>query len=86
VARADPTIFYPDPIATTVLLLVITFGGLALHRQAMRTLVGQRDERAVTAAAKNEMNLIFVAVPVTSTGPCNWRILLLMRRLDPMAW
>ena len=34
-----------------ILILVIAFGGLSLHRQAMRTLVGERDERAVRAAA-----------------------------------
>lgn len=34
-----------------VLLVVIAFGSLALHQRAMRTLVGERDERAVRAAA-----------------------------------
>ncbi|NUM46237.1 MAG: hypothetical protein HUU38_16160 [Anaerolineales bacterium] len=35
----------------SVLLLFIAFGGLSLHRQAMRMMVGERDERAVRAAA-----------------------------------
>jgi signal transduction histidine kinase len=35
----------------SVLLVVIAFGGLSLHRQAMRGMVGERDERAVRAAA-----------------------------------
>ncbi|MGB3715142.1 MAG: hypothetical protein WA996_12000, partial [Candidatus Promineifilaceae bacterium] len=36
----------------TVLLVGIAFGSLALHQQAMRSLVGERDERATRAAAK----------------------------------
>jgi signal transduction histidine kinase len=35
----------------TVLLAGIAFGSLALHQQAMRALVGERDERATRAAA-----------------------------------
>jgi len=35
----------------TLLLLVITFGSLSLHQRAMRTMVGERDERATRAAA-----------------------------------
>jgi signal transduction histidine kinase len=35
----------------TILLVGITFGSLALHQRAMRTLVGERDERAVRGAA-----------------------------------
>ena len=35
----------------TALLLAIAFGGLGLHQQAMRTMVGERDERATRAAA-----------------------------------
>ena len=42
----------------TVLVLVIAFGSLAIHQNAMRTLVGERDERAVrTAAAALEEQL-----------------------------
>ncbi len=36
----------------TALLLAITFGSLSLHQKAMRMLVGERDERAVRAAAR----------------------------------
>jgi len=46
-----PQLFILVILPLTVLLLAVTFGGLDLHRQAMRTLVGQRDERAVKAAA-----------------------------------
>src|SRR5512139_4121776 len=35
----------------TVLVLVITFGSLALHQNSMRVLVGERDERATRSAA-----------------------------------
>lgn len=35
----------------TLLLLVIAFGSVALHQQDMRSLVGERDERAVQSAA-----------------------------------
>jgi len=35
----------------TVLLLVITFGSLALHQSSMRDLVGERNERATRSAA-----------------------------------
>ncbi len=35
----------------TLLLAVIAFGGLSLHQQAMRRMVGERDERATRAAA-----------------------------------
>lgn len=43
-------IFFILPL--TVLLLMVTFGGLRLHQQAMRVLVAERDERAVRAAAQ----------------------------------
>lgn len=35
----------------TILTLVITFGSLALHQRAMRSMVGDRDQRAVETAA-----------------------------------
>jgi signal transduction histidine kinase len=35
----------------TLLLVVITFGSISIHQNAMRSLVGERDERAVNAAA-----------------------------------
>ena len=42
----------------TGLVLVIAFGSLTVHQKAMRTLVGERDERAVrTAAAALEEQL-----------------------------
>lgn len=35
----------------TLLLVAITFGSISVHQKAMRTLVGERDERAVYSAA-----------------------------------
>ena len=35
----------------TGILLLITFGSLSLHQDAMRTLVGERDARAARTAA-----------------------------------
>jgi hypothetical protein len=35
----------------TLILLVVTFGSIAVHQNAMRTMVGERDERAVSTAA-----------------------------------
>jgi signal transduction histidine kinase len=35
----------------TVILLVITFGSLTVHQQAMRSMVGERDARLVSSAA-----------------------------------
>ena len=35
----------------TLLLVAITFGSLSIHQQAMRTMVGERDARAVRTAA-----------------------------------
>src|SRR5512135_2877596 len=35
----------------TLLLVAITFGSISVHQKAMRTLVGERDERAVFSAA-----------------------------------
>ena len=37
----------------TGILLLITFGSLSLHQDAMRTLVGERDERAARTAASS---------------------------------
>ena len=34
-----------------VLLVIVAFGSVALHQEAMRSLVGERDERATRAAA-----------------------------------
>jgi len=36
----------------TVILLVITFGSIAVHQQAMRSMVGERDARLVSTAAR----------------------------------
>ncbi|HZD55571.1 MAG TPA: ATP-binding protein [Anaerolineales bacterium] len=46
-----PQLFLIVILPLTALLLAIAFGGLYLHRQAMRRLVGERDERAARAAA-----------------------------------
>ena len=46
-----PQLFVIVILPLTALLLAIAFGGLYLHRQAMRRLVGERDERAARAAA-----------------------------------
>ena len=56
----------------TLLLLLIAFGSVSLHQRDMRALVGERDERAVQAAAAamaselhhraaNIMNLVALA-------------------------
>lgn len=46
-----PQLFAIIILPITILLLAIAFGGIYFHRQAMRNLVGQRDERAARAAA-----------------------------------
>lgn len=46
-----PQLFAIVILPLTVLLLAVAFGGIYLHRQAMRNLVGERDERAARAAA-----------------------------------
>lgn len=46
-----PQIFFFFILPLTVLLLLVTFGGVYLHHHAMRSLVGERDERAARAAA-----------------------------------
>ncbi len=46
-----PQLFVVVILPLIGLLLLIAFGGLYLHRQAMRNLVGERDERAARAAA-----------------------------------
>lgn len=46
-----PQLFLFVVLPLTVLLILVTFGGLALHQRAMRDLVGERDERTVRAAA-----------------------------------
>ncbi len=44
-------LFILTVLPLTVLLLAIAFGSLALHQEAMRSMVGERDERATRAAA-----------------------------------
>lgn len=44
-------LFFVTLLPLLLLLLLITFGGLGLHQRAMRTLVGERDERAARTAA-----------------------------------
>lgn len=44
-------LFVITVLPLTLLLLAIAFGSLALHQRAMRTMVGERDERATRAAA-----------------------------------
>ena len=44
-------LFAVTVLPLTLLLLVIAFGSVSLHQQDMRTLVGERDERAVRSAA-----------------------------------
>ncbi|HJW91935.1 MAG TPA: histidine kinase [Anaerolineales bacterium] len=46
-----PQIFAIFILPLTGFLLLVSFGGLYIHQQAMRTLVGERDERAARAAA-----------------------------------
>lgn len=46
-----PQLFVIVILPLIALLLIITYGGLALHGQSMRTLVGERDQRATRAAA-----------------------------------
>jgi two-component system sensor histidine kinase UhpB len=61
----------------TGLVLVIAFGSLTVHQKAMRTLVGERDERAVRTAAaalEEQLNHRVIAIRALSqiaesTGP-----------------
>ena len=46
-----PQLFILIIFPLTLLLLVFTFGSISMHQQAMRSLVGERDERAVRSAA-----------------------------------
>jgi two-component system sensor histidine kinase UhpB len=46
-----PQLFFLIIFPLTLLLLVLTFGSLAIHQRAMRSLVGERNERAVRSAA-----------------------------------
>ena len=44
-------LFFITVLPLTLLLLIIAFGSLGLHQRAMRSLVGERDERAARTAA-----------------------------------
>jgi signal transduction histidine kinase len=44
-------LFVLTVLPLTLLLLAIAFGSLALHQRAMRSMIGERDERATRAAA-----------------------------------
>jgi len=44
-------LFFLVFVPITVILLLVTFGSLSLHQRGMRTLVGERDERAARTAA-----------------------------------
>ena len=50
-ARLTPLLFLLVVLPLTALLVVIAFGSLALHSQAMRSLVAEREVRTVHAAA-----------------------------------
>jgi signal transduction histidine kinase len=47
-----PQLFLFFVLPLSVLLLVVTVGGITLHQKEMREMVGERDQRAVRAAAK----------------------------------
>jgi signal transduction histidine kinase len=49
--RGLSQLFAATVLPLTLLLLFIAFGGVNMHQQDMRTLVGERDERAVQSAA-----------------------------------
>jgi len=49
--RGLTQLFVVTVLPLTVLLLLIAFGGVNMHQQDMRALVGERDERAVQSAA-----------------------------------
>ena len=49
--RGLTQLFAVTVLPLTLLLLVIAFGGVNMHQQDMRALVGERDERAVQSAA-----------------------------------
>lgn len=43
----------------TILLLFITFDSIAFHQRAMQTMVGERDERAVSAVAQSASHVLY---------------------------
>jgi signal transduction histidine kinase len=50
-SRGLTQLFAVTVLPLTLLLLVIAFGGVTMHQQDMRALVGERDERAVQSSA-----------------------------------
>ena len=48
--RGLTQLFAVTVLPLTLLLLVIAFGGVQMHQQDMRALVGERDERAIQAS------------------------------------
>jgi signal transduction histidine kinase len=50
-SRGLTQLFAVTVLPLTILLLVIAFGGVNMHQQDMRALVGERDERAVQSSA-----------------------------------
>jgi two-component system sensor histidine kinase UhpB len=46
-----PQLFAVTVLPLTILVFVMTFGSILVHQRAMRTLVGERDERAVRTLA-----------------------------------
>ena len=58
-------LFILTVLPLSLLLMTIAFGSLGLHQRSMRTMVGERDERATRAAAKSiseQLNQRAVAV------------------------
>ncbi len=47
-----PQLYAITILPLTALLLILTIGSYTLHQQAMRSLVGERDQRAIQTAAK----------------------------------
>ena len=65
--RGLTQLFAVTILPLTLLLLVIAFGGVNMHQQDMRTLVGERDERAVqSSAAALESELHHRVATITS--------------------
>ena len=70
--RGLTQLFAVTVLPLTLLLLFIAFGGVNMHQQDMRTLVGERDERAVQSAAaalQSELHLRVSEVLPRSTNP-----------------
>ncbi len=60
-------LFFLTILPLTALVLVVAFGSLSVHQQAMRSLVGERDERAVrTAAAALDEQITHRALAIRS--------------------